>query len=162
MAKRSAGYKPAVKTRESEPRVNEIKGEVTLLCPFCEPPHPIAVGQDSACGTALLVKAVQVIYPTRTVNERGMICVKCKKGGGEMVKFNLGYVHLHECSPGTRLMAEAPKFSRFARTVYGMPAWMRSPIEKRMGRARQVKEVDPQGVDTGNVLGYFFYKTQGG
>lgn len=162
MAKRKPHYKPDVKVREAEPRVGNEKQDAQILCPFCTPPHPIAIGQMAACGTSLMIKAVQVIYPSRTVNKRNLICLKCKKGGGEMVQFNLGYVHLHECTPGTKLLAEQPEYSRWARIVYGMPAWMKAPIEARKGKARQIKEVTPEGKDTGQVLGYFFYRDTGG
>jgi len=159
VAKQKAGYKPEVTVRESEPKT-EVRGkDMVVLCPFCMPPHPIAVGKESACGTALLVKAVQVIYPKRTVNKRGLTCLKCHQGGGEMVKFNLGFVHLHECTPGTRLMAEAPEFSKWAQMVYGMPQWMQKIVEARVGKARLVKEVDPEGKETGVILGYFFYRS---
>jgi len=133
-----------------------------ILCPFCEPPHPIAVGQPAACGTALLVKAVQVVYPTRTVNQRGLKCIKCHQGGGKMVQFNQGFVHLHECTPGTKLMAEAPQFTRWAQFVFGLPLPIRNAVERFTGAAKQVKEVDPEGHDTGKTLGYFFFKSNGG
>lgn len=158
MAKQKPRWKPDVKTRELPPRLVEKKGEVQILCPFCEPPHPIAVGRDAACGTSVRVTAVQVIVPTRTVNRMGLKCLKCKQGGGEMVQYHGGYVHLHECTPGMKLMTEPPEFSRFAAWVYGLPEFARGPLEKRLGKAKQVREVNPQGADTGKVLGYFFYK----
>ena len=157
--------RPDIKIRELPPRTTEKNGEVQILCPFCEPPHPIAVGREAACGTLLKVTAVQVLIPSRTVNRDKLICVKCHKGGGEMVKYHQGYVHLHECTPHTKLMTEPPPFSRLAGVLYGLPSPIRNPVEKYLGKwigtAKQVKEVDPSGNDTGKVLGYFFYKPGG-
>jgi hypothetical protein len=150
--------KPEVVTRESAPKVKEEGKSAAILCPFCEIPHPIEIGKDSACGTTLIVRAVQTKYPTRTVNKHKLICVKCHKGGGEMIRFNNGFVHVHECAPNTKLMAAPPAFSAWAERVYQMPAWMRSRLEKLYGYAKQVKEIDPEGKETGKILGYFFYR----
>jgi hypothetical protein len=151
-------FKPEVRIREMPPRVQEVGKRAQVMCPFCEIPHPLELGQDSACGTVLKISAVQTVYPIRTVNKHKMTCVKCKKGGGEMIKYNHGYVHLLECAPHTKLMASAPEFSRLARAVYFMTPPVRKVLEKRYGLAKQVVEVDEHGQDTGNVLGYFFYK----
>lgn len=154
--------RPEVQTRELLPRIVETGKEVRILCPFCEPPHPIAVGQDSACGTSLRVSAVQVIIPSRTVHRRNLICVKCHKSGGRMIKYFNGYVHLDECTPNTKLMTAPPEFSKLAAAVFKLPPLLRGPLERRLGQAKQVKEVDPSGKDTGNILGYFFYRPTGG
>jgi len=148
--------------RQLPPRTVEKKDEVQILCPFCIPSHPIAVGRESPCGTVLQVVAVQTIIPSRTVTKHKLVCVKCKKSGGQMVKYHQGYVHLHECTPNTKLITEPPEFSKLAGFVYGLPERLRGRLEKRMGLAKQVKEVDPQGNDTGKVLGYFFYRPQTG
>lgn len=163
MAKRNSN-RPAVTVRELPPRVIEKKDEVQILCPFCEPPHPIAVGRPAACGTTLKVTAVQAVIPARTVNKHNLVCIKCHKSGGQMIQFNQGYIHLHECTPGTKLLTEAPQFSKLARTIFHLPAPLRGVLEKRLGKAKEIKEVDPQGNDTGKVLGYFFYRptTNGG
>ena len=159
MKQRSITPKPETVTRESAPRVVEDKKlGAKILCPFCEIPHPIEVGKDSACGTTLVIRAVQTQYPTRTVNKHKLICVKCHKGGGEMIRFNNGFVHLHDCSPNTKLMAAPPEFSPWAAAVYQMPKLVREPLEKIYGYAKQVKEIDPQGAETGKVLGYFFFR----
>lgn len=156
--KHKPNYKPDVTVRRLPPRTVEKKDEVQILCPFCIPPHPIAVGRESPCGTLLEVMAVQTIIPSRTVNKHKLICLKCRKSGGQMVKYHQGYVHLHECTPNTKLITEPPKFSKLAGLVFKLPPFLRGPLEGRLGLARQVKEVDPQGNDTGQVLGYFFYK----
>lgn len=158
MAKTKSSYKPEVKVREATPRVKEDVNAPALLCPFCEIPHPISIGQDAICGTTLRVTAVQTIYPARTVHKHSLLCIKCGKGDGEMIRFNQGYIHLKECAPNTKLMAEVPPFSKYAEWVYQLPPALRKPIEKRWGYAKQVKELDPHGADTGKVLGYFFFK----
>lgn len=134
-----------------------LKAGTQILCPFCAPPHPIMVGQDSACGTTMKVTAVQTIYPARTTKKHNLVCIKCGKGGGEMVKFNSSFVHAADCTPGTRLITVPPEFSRVAKFIYHLPAWLRKQIEKVTGFAKEVKEVDAGGQETGKVLGYFFY-----
>lgn len=161
MSKRSAGYKPTVTARELPPKLGEVKGDVRTLCPFCEHPHPIAVGKISRCGTQLRVTAIQTVVPTRTVNKFNLKCIKCGQGGGKMVKFNEGYIHLHECTPNTTLLAEEPVYSDWARFVYGLPDLIRKPIERRTGAARRVDQIDQDGKETGHVAGYFFYRGTG-
>ncbi len=75
-----------------------------------------------------------------------------------MVPFNNGYVHLVDCTPGTKLLAVPPKFSSVAQMIYSLPEFMRAPLEKIFGRAQVAKEVDPEGNDTGRTLGYFFFR----
>jgi len=159
MKRHQSAPRPEVSTREALPRVKEEKGGVILQCPFCEIPHPVSIGKDSPCGTTLRVTAVQTIIPKRTVNKRGLKCIKCGQGGGEMVPFNNGFIHLIECMPGVKLMTQAPEhFSRMAKLVYRLPPWARRGIEKRTGVARQIDEIDPEGRETGKTLGYIFHR----
>ena len=159
MAKQHPSYRPEIKTREAPPKVKENGKEVLILCPFCPIPHPVAVGRASACGTQLRVTALQTIIPARTVHKKKLVCFKCNKGGGEMVFFNNGHLHLHDCKPDTPLLADPPKnFSRLAKFVYHLPTSLRKMIEKRAGLVKRVDEIDPQGTETGRTLGYIFYK----
>jgi hypothetical protein len=150
--------KPEITLRQLPPKITETKNGAQILCPFCPIPHPIAIGKESVCGTTLHVTAMQTVLPARTVNKHKLVCFKCKQGGGEMVRFNQGFIHAVDCAPDTKLLAGPPEFSRWARIVHQLPDWLRKPIEKRTGRADIVHEVDPEGTDTGKVLGYFFYK----
>lgn len=151
--------RPEYKIREAAPRVKENGREVLILCPFCPIPHPVAVGRTAACGTELRVTAVQTIIPARTVHKKKLVCFKCNESGGEMVHFNQGYIHLHDCKPDTPLLADPPKsFSRLARLVYGFPAPIRKMIERQTGLVKRVDEIDPAGTETGRTLGYIFYK----
>lgn len=151
--------KPELKTREALPKVRKEGNGVILECPFCEIPHPVSVGQDSACGTTLRVTAVQTIIPTRTVNKRKLLCIKCGKSGGEMVPFNQGVVHLIDCMPGTKLMAQPPSnFSKMAKLVYGLSEGIRNVIEKRTGVVKRIDEIDLHGKETGKTLGFIFYR----
>lgn len=149
--------KPEVQVRELPPKVNTLANGFQILCPFCDPPHPIMVGQDSACGTTMKVTAVQTIYPARTTKKHNLVCIKCSKGGGEMVKFNNSFVHAADCAPGTKLITVPPEFSKLAKLIYHLPAWLRKQVEKLTGFAKEVKEVDAEGKETGVILGYFFY-----
>ena len=149
-----------MQVRELPPKINMLKDGVQILCPFCPVPHPILVGQDSACGTTMKVTAVQTIYPARTTKKHNLICIKCKKGGGEMVKFNQSYVHAVECAPDTKLITVPPKFSLAAQIVYQAPPWMKNRIAKIVGYPKEVREVTAEGKDTGKTLGYFFFKPE--
>lgn len=152
--------KQPINVRRAVPKVEKTPKGVALLCPFCVPPHPLMPDQEARCGTIIEVNAVQMIVPVRTIRQKNLVCIKCGKGaeGGEMVRFNNGYVHLKECSPETKLITEPPKFDIVAQIVYKMPTKIRAMIEKRTGAAKQVDEIDAQGKPTGKTLGYFFYK----
>jgi hypothetical protein len=157
--KRNPGYRPETKVREALPRVQETGGEVLLMCPFCQPPHPVAFGKPGACGTTLKVTAVQTVIPIRTVHKHKLICFKCGQGGGEMVPFNQGYLHLVDCVPGTRVLAEPPaNFSRWAGWVYRMPEPLRERVERLTGAAKRIDEIDAQGKETGRTLGFIFHR----
>lgn len=157
--KRTASLaKPETTFRELPPKIDTTKKDVVIQCPFCKVPHPISIGQQSPCGTTLRVTAVQTLLPARTVKKHGLRCIKCHEGGGEMVPFNNGYVHVADCLPGTKLLAVPPKFSSLARLVFLMPKGIRAHVERLSGRAQVAREVDPDGNDTGRTLGYFFYK----
>lgn len=153
-----------LKIRELPPKLRPIKGGgAEILCPFCDPPHPLLPGQDAACGTMLKVTAIQTVVPARVARNKKLVCVKChKNNGGDLVRYQNGLIHLEDCMPGTKLLVAPPKFSASAKLVFGMPKWMRKQVEKITGAAKQVNEIDPEGKDTGKVLGYFFYKPQTG
>jgi len=161
--KRNINHSPETpfKVRESAPILMPKKDGVQVLCPFCKVPHPILPGQDATCGTSLRVMAVQTIIPSRVARLGKLTCLKCHKGGGgDMVRYANGYIHLEDCAPATRLLAEPPKFSRLAKIIYQLPARVRKLVEKRTGRAQAVEEIDPEGKETGKVLGYFFLKAK--
>lgn len=151
-------HRPEVLTRELPPKVEQSKSGASILCPFCAIPHPIHLGDQAPCGTSLRVTAVQAILPEKTVKKHNLSCLKCHEGGGEMVPFNQGYVHLHDCTPGTRMLVAAPRFSPVAKVVYKAPKWLHALSEKWLGKAEKVLEVDGEGKETGKVLGYFFLK----
>lgn len=152
-------FRQPVTTREAQPQLQWSKEGARLLCPFCTPPHPLLPGQESKCGTSLKVTAVQTVIPLRTVRDQGLICLKCHEGGkGEMVRFMNGYIHLKDCMPGTKLLAEPPKFSTLAGYVFNLPEKARALVEKRTGKAQKVEEIDANGKETGKTLGYFFLK----
>lgn len=151
MAKRSHP-KSEVKVRRMLPKLDK---EGRLMCPFCTPSHPLIAGKQTACGTEIEVYASQMIYRAKSAN---LTCLKCGQGGGEMVRFQNGYVHTHDCVPGQVLMVEEPEYSDWAKFIYGWPEFLKRPLEKKLGMARPVKEIDPNGKETGNILGYFFWK----
>ena len=151
--------RPPITTREQPPKLRQSREGVQVLCPFCVPSHPLLPGQESTCGTTLKVTAVQTVIPQRTVRDQEIVCLKChEQGKGEMVRYMNGFIHLEDCMPGTKLLAQPPKFSKLAGYVFNLPENLREQIEKRTGKAQKVEEIDAQGKETGKTLGYFFLK----
>ena len=148
--------KSPVTRRSSLPLVETIKGGKVLMCPFCKPSHPVVPFQQAQCGTMIEVQAVQEVY--RAKFDKRIKCAKCGQGGGEMVRWQNAFLHVIDCAPEIRTMAEPPKYSKLAGVVYNMQAsWIKSQLEKFTGKAVPVDEVTPDGQKTGVVLGHFFY-----
>ena len=156
-------------TKKSAPKTNYTKrtatpqiakdhnGNSLLLCPFCTPPHTLHPSIPSPCGTILVLTAEQVVYKAKY--NKKMVCVKCKQGGGEMVRFQGALIHTHNCAPGVMTMTVPPKYSKAAKFVHGMKSpFLKSMLEKYLGRTMPVEEVTPDGSRTGVVLGHFFLK----
>lgn len=157
MSKQS-NRKPLLTERIRIPKiVKEKDGTAILLCPFCNPSHPLQPNIPSACGTVLMVTAKQVVV--RAKYDKHFTCVKCGKGGGEMVQYQQGFIHTKECDPSKVTMLIPPTYSKFAALVYGMKnKKIKKFIESIKGQAMPVEEIDQKGVKTGVVLGYFFFK----
>jgi hypothetical protein len=137
--------------------VKDKEGNAILLCPFCVPSHALQPNKPSLCGTMLILTAEQVVV--RAKYDKHFICVKCGKGGGEMVRYQNGLIHTVECAPNKVTMLEPPVYSKFAAFVYGMKnKRIKKFIESVKGQAMPVEEIDQKGVKTGAVLGYFFFK----
>lgn len=132
------------------------KGNAVLWCPFCIPSHPLDTGGASACGTILQVRAVQIVYKSKF--NKDLVCVKCQKGGGDMVHFNNAYIHTHDCMPGVATFVDPPKFSKAAALVFKAPGWIKPRLEKILGEAKPVEEVTEDGTRTGKILGHFFWR----
>lgn len=151
--------RPLVRTREAAPGLRQGSKGAELTCPFCTPTHVLLPDKPASCGTLVQVKAVQVVVPRHTAKQKQIKCLKCGQvAAGEMVQYMNGYICLEECAPETKLMAEPPKFSKLAEIVFKLPEWARKKIEPRLGSAKQVQEIDPDGNLTGKILGHFFYK----
>lgn len=150
--------RPLVQTREAPPMAVHTKNGIELHCPFCPDHHPLQPGQESTCGTHIEVSAVQEVVSARFSKANGLVCIKCHKVGGEMVRYHDGFVHLEDCSPETKLLQEAPKFSLLAKLVFKFHPRVRGIVERVTGRADQVFEIDRDGHTTGKILGYFFWK----
>jgi hypothetical protein len=148
------------RTREQVPSVQATKEGSQILCPFCKPTHPLAPSEPSSCGTILKLTAVQTIVPSRVARINKIVCVKCHQGGGDMVQYMSGYIHLIECDPKTRLLPTMPEFNWFAGLVFNSK--IRQTLEKYTGIAQQVREIDQKGTETGKILGYFFLPKQKG
>jgi len=155
-------YKPPqnpVKTREAMPLTRKTKKGMDIMCPFCSVSHPIIPNKPSPCGTEIQIKAVQYMITQRTAKQKDIVCMKCHKGtGGNMVACMNGFIHTFDCAPGTVVLSQEPKYNKMAEKVFKLPKSIRKVIEKRMGEVKQIGEIDAHGKETGNILGYFFYK----
>lgn len=154
--------KPAIQTRESPPIPFPTKVGIELHCPFCDDHHQLLPNVESPCGTRIVVTAVQEVVSARLSKDQGLTCLKCHKGGGEMVHYRNGYVHRENCSPQVKFLQDVPRFSPFARLVFGLHPRVRGLVERMTGRADQVLEIDEKGEKTGKTLGYFFWKEKTG
>lgn len=152
--------KSPIRTREAFPAMNKTKEGAQILCPFCTPTHPLLPGEPASCGTILKLTAVQSIVPSRISRMSGIKCLKCHMGGGEMVQYMNGYVHLNDCTPGTRLLPSMPNFNIIAGLIYKFPMILRQRIEKLTGITQEVREIDQEGKETGRILGHFFLPIQ--
>jgi len=147
-----------VRTRELPPKVVQTKKGILINCPFCTPAHVILPGVESPCGTTLRVTAVQSYLTSHTTKQSKIHCVKCGQVGGEMTKYRDGFVHLNECSPGTKLLTEIPPLSNVAKFIFKFPDRLRTFVEKRTGAVKELQEIDKEGKPTGKILGHFFWK----
>ena len=154
--------RPASSVRERAPLYKNADGNVQILCPYCQPTHPIYPDKISACGTFLKVTASQTVYLSRTIRKAEVVCVRCGKGSGEMVRYGKGFVHVENCNPERRLLAEPPIYSEWARRVYNMPKMLRECFQWIIRKPIvEVNEVDETGKETGKVLGYYFGESRG-
>lgn len=148
-----------VRTREGLPRVTQTKEGTLILCPFCTPTHPIVPGEPTPCGTELRLTAVQTVIPSRIARIQKITCVKCKAtGGGEMVRYMNGFVHLEDCTPGTNLLRTPPKYTPWAKLVFKMPKVLQNRVTRLTGEPQPVREINRDGTETGKILGYIFLK----
>lgn len=141
--------------------MEKAKDGNVLMCPFCNPPHQVSPFVPSPCGSLVVVKVVQEVYHAKY--DRTLVCAKCGKGGGDMVKWNEAYIHTGNCMPGVVTFANPPKISKnvekIAKWVHGLKDGKpKKIIESVFGRAMTIDEVKPDGERTGVVLGHFFYK----
>ena len=156
MSKRSQ-IKPNTTTRTALPLVEKDKKGSTFMCPFCKPSHPISPFALSPCGTMVEVRATQEVIRARY--DKKIKCAKCGEGGGDVVRWQNAYVHVHDCAPDIKTLSSEPKFSNFAKMVYNLSDGLfKRTIQRYMGRAVTVDEVTPDGKRTGVILGYFFHK----
>lgn len=144
--------------REAPPLVGKDGRQNVLMCPFCEPSHPLQMGQGTnACGSEVEVRVTQPIIKAHRYP--GLVCVKCRKGGGKMVPFQQGFIHDYNCMPNRVTMTETPVPSRLAKWVHDLkPGRVKAFFTKRYGVAAPIQEVLPDGKLTGVITGYFFYK----
>lgn len=147
-----------MKVREELPQMRKTDIGIGIFCPYCDPSHPLLPGKPAACGTFLKLTAVQQIMPARVARLQNIACIKCHTvGGGDLVPWQGNYVHLQDCDPETKLYVEPPVFSNYAKLLYKMPLGIQNILARKRGTPRPVKEITPEGMETGRILGYTFY-----
>ena len=158
MSKRKSGKIAPYVTRTGIPQiVKGDNGSALLMCPFCNPSHPLQPSVPALCGTILVLTAEQAMF--RAKYDRKMVCVKCGKGDGMMVMFQGAFIHTHDCAPGVIAMTQPPEYSKFAKYVYEIKnERLKKLVEGYTGRAVMVEEVTPEAVKTGVIFGYYFNK----
>ena len=105
--------------------IKQVKGETQILCPFCQPPHPISP-MESSCGTILKLEAQQRMFTS-------VACALCGQSHGTLLKRGERYIHDYDCKPGTRIYTVPPPRSRLAAIVYRMPTAFHRFLAKRFG-----------------------------
>jgi hypothetical protein len=153
MSKKNSFRSPITQRSETPGLNKDEHGNVVILCPFCKPSHILRPGHIEKCGTSLVLQAVQQVVRAKYSNS---VCVKCGKGGGDMVRYMNAYIHTKDCSPDVMTMTEPPKFSWLAMVIYKSPKWAKGIFEKFTGQTMPVDEVKPDGTRTGVTLGWFF------
>ena len=147
------GRKPYVskKLRRKEPKVEEKDGKMVLMCPFCNPPHPLSTTHVADCGTFLEVKAVQPVFRAKAI-----VCVKCGGSGGTMKKVDEhNYAHTFDCAPDKEVHHSLPENSLSAQLAYLLPVFILKPLAKRLGKQPQeLYRLDEEGNPTGRPVGY--------
>jgi hypothetical protein len=158
--KRAAGRVPSqLRVREEMPKMTSTKEGAVIWCPFCVPSHAITPGQASPCGTQLKLTAVQTVIPARVARMQKIVCLKCHETGeGDLVPYMKGFIHLIDCKPDTNLLRTTPEFSRAAEWVFKLPVGLRARVCRVTGYPQQVREIDPDGKETGKIIGYFFLR----
>lgn len=127
-----------------------------IMCPFCDPPHPIDVN-GSMCGTRLVLSAERTIY-------KRVPCEFCGKSDGEIVKIGHHYRHNFECSPGKILFETPPKPSRLARLFYVLTnnekknylwfrKWLHLLLKRKFGKV-PIELHKPDGQPSGDYAWY--------
>ena len=138
MAKRRNRVRRNKGNRRAPAKVENKKGQVTISCPFCYPPHPIITDVPASCGTVLELTAHQNVYT-------GIECALCGQSNGTLVKIGETYKHEHDCTPGQTIYTVPPEKSFSARLLWNAPDFVHTFIARRWGRAiADIKEPDGQ------------------
>lgn len=155
MAKNKTHVRPKIKRKPA--LVKQEKGTVTILCPFCDDPHPIMTHELAFCGTALELQAVQTVFSGKAIK-----CLVCDQVGGQLIKWGEGYRHAQNCMPGTNYYEEKiTSFSRTAKIVYLLPdkftQWWASAFHRT---PEALRNVNKDGSVSDEVVGYRWRKVK--
>lgn len=126
--------------RKGNPRIVQGDTGAEIHCPFCFPPHVLAVDIRAKCGTILELKAVQTLYSD-------VKCALCGKAQGTMVKIGERYRHSFECTPGHTIYTVPPEVSKSAAFFWNWPDRFHTFMWKSLGK--KIIQVSSEGMITG-------------
>lgn len=118
---------PKATVRRMAPVMGKEGGKDMVMCPYCDPPHPISTLEVSNCGTMLEINAVQAVF-------KGQKCALCGQTNGQQVMAANKYVHAHECTPGRKVFATPPKKYLSARLMWKLPDFFQVWVARKFGR----------------------------
>ena len=114
-------------TRDATPVMGKLGGKDVLMCPYCDPPHPISTQEVSPCGTVLEVRAIQAVF-------KGQKCALCGQTNGHQIMAGSRFVHTPDCTPGKKMYAVAPDKSAWAAVLWRFPDWVQLWVARKFGK----------------------------
>lgn len=115
------------RVRRRNPKIHQGNNGVEIQCPFCFPPHQLAVDIRARCGTILELKAIQLLYSS-------VKCALCGGAQGTMVKIGERYRHSFDCKPGHTIYTVPPKASKSAAYFWRFPEGIHKLVWRYLGR----------------------------
>ena len=128
------------RVRRRNPKIHQGNNGVEIQCPFCFPPHQLAVDIRARCGTILELKAIQLLYSS-------VKCALCGGMQGTMVKIGERYRHSFDCKPGHKIYTVPPEVSRSAEFFWNWPNRFHTFMWKYL--RKKITKVSSEGKITG-------------
>ena len=139
---------PKPNLRRAPPKMGKLNGKDVIMCPYCDPPHPLSTQEISPCGTVLEVQAIQAIF-------RNQRCIVCGEISGEQTMVGNKYVHTYDCKPGHRMFATPPRKSTLATLFWRFPDWAQLLVARKFGKVvLELKNSEEK------IIGYTWQRVQ--